>query len=162
MDVVNLEPGAAAQAFVAGRNDAAMTYEPYLSTIRDAPEAGKIIATTLDYPAVLDTFGCTPAFLEDNPVAAKALADSYYEALEMIASDRDKAYEIMGADVDQTAEQFADSAQYLEWQDRDASKAFFEDEFRSFSAEAGELLVKMGLIKESPDPESLYDASYIE
>ena len=32
--VVNLEPQPAAQAFVAGQNDAAMTYEPYLSTVR--------------------------------------------------------------------------------------------------------------------------------
>src|ERR1700745_1431941 len=45
--VVNLEPAAAAQAFVAGQNDAAMTYEPYLSTVRAAPDKGKIIATTL-------------------------------------------------------------------------------------------------------------------
>src|SRR2546422_10306013 len=28
--IVNLEPGPAAQAFLAGQNDAAMTYEPYL------------------------------------------------------------------------------------------------------------------------------------
>ncbi|MGY4286634.1 ABC-type nitrate/sulfonate/bicarbonate transport system substrate-binding protein [Bradyrhizobium sp. LM2.7] len=34
--VVNLEPAAAAQAFVSGQNDAAMTYEPYLSTVRGA------------------------------------------------------------------------------------------------------------------------------
>jgi NitT/TauT family transport system substrate-binding protein len=61
--VVNLEPGRAAQAFVAGQNDAAMTYEPYLSTVRDNPQAGKIIATTLDYPMIMDTFGCTPKFL---------------------------------------------------------------------------------------------------
>jgi ABC-type nitrate/sulfonate/bicarbonate transport system substrate-binding protein len=47
--VVNPEPAAAAQAFVSGQNDAAMTYEPYLSTVRDAPDKGKIIATTLDY-----------------------------------------------------------------------------------------------------------------
>src|SRR5437660_9163616 len=46
--VVNMEPGPAAQAFIAGQNDAAMTYEPYLSAVRDKPEAGKIIATTLD------------------------------------------------------------------------------------------------------------------
>ena len=52
--VVNLEPGPAAQAFVAGQNDAAMTYEPYLSTVRAAPDKGKILATTLDYPAVMD------------------------------------------------------------------------------------------------------------
>ena len=38
--VVNLEPGPAAQAFVAGQNDAAMTYEPYLSTVR-AQAAGR-------------------------------------------------------------------------------------------------------------------------
>jgi NitT/TauT family transport system substrate-binding protein len=52
--VVNLEPAAAAQAFVAGQNDAAMTYEPYLSTVRAAPDKGKIIATTLDYPILRD------------------------------------------------------------------------------------------------------------
>jgi NitT/TauT family transport system substrate-binding protein len=32
--VVNLEPGPAAQAFIAGQNDAAMTYEPFLSAVR--------------------------------------------------------------------------------------------------------------------------------
>src|SRR4029434_6650139 len=41
--VVNLEPAAAAQAFVAGQNDAAMTYEPYLSTVRAAADKSKLI-----------------------------------------------------------------------------------------------------------------------
>src|SRR6187431_3209418 len=84
--VVTLEPGPAAQAFIAGQNDAAMTYEPYLSSVRNAPQAGKIIATTLDYPMIMDTVGCTPKFLDDNPKAAKALADSYFEAVDMIAN----------------------------------------------------------------------------
>ena len=110
--VVNLEPGPAAQAFIAGQNDAAMTYEPYLSSVRDAPQAGKIIATTLDYPMIMDTVGCTPKFLDDNPKAAKALADSYFEALEMINKEQAKAYEIMGADVKQTGEAFGNSAKY--------------------------------------------------
>src|SRR5215467_2553854 len=84
VSVVNLEPQAAANAFVAGNAqlDAGMTYEPYLSAVRAKPEAGKIIATTLDYPMVMDTFGCTPKFLAGNPKAAKALADSYFEAVE--------------------------------------------------------------------------------
>src|SRR5215208_2020349 len=104
--VVNLEPGPAAQAFVAGQNDAAMTYEPYLSTVRSNASAGKIIATTLDYPMIMDTFGCTPKFLADNPKAAQALADSYFETLEMIKADPKKSFEIMGADVKQSGEQF--------------------------------------------------------
>ena len=82
--VATLEPAAAAQAFIAGQNDAAMTYEPYLSTVREKPEAGKIIATTLDYPMIMDTFGCTPKFLKENPKAAKALADGYFDALDTL------------------------------------------------------------------------------
>src|SRR3954451_11429758 len=100
--VVNLEPDAAAQAFLAGQNDAAVSYEPFLSAVRDKPDQGHILATTLDYPMVLDTVGCTPAFLDAHPDAAKALADSYYEALELIKKDPDKSNEIMGADVKQS------------------------------------------------------------
>src|SRR5262245_62232849 len=86
--VATLEPAAAAQAFIAGQNDAAMTYEPYLSTVREKPEAGKIIATTLDYPMVMDTFGCTPKFIAESEPAVRALVKSYFDALEMINRDQ--------------------------------------------------------------------------
>lgn len=160
--IVNLEPGPAAQAFVAGQNDAAMTYEPYLSTVREAPESGKILATSLDYPAIMDSFGCTPAFLEEHPEAAKALADSYFEAVEMIEADRENAYEIMGADVNQTAEQFGNSAQFLEWQDRAANQTFFNGEWQEFSEAAADLLLEIGVIREKPEIASLADPSFIQ
>jgi NitT/TauT family transport system substrate-binding protein len=160
--IVNLEPGPAAQAFVAGQNDAAMTYEPYLSTVRDAPDSGKILATTLDYPAIMDSFGCTPAFLEEQPEAAKALADSYFEAVEMIKADQESAYAIMGADVNQTAEQFGNSAQFLEWQDRAANQKFFEGEWQEFSEAAADLLLEIGVIREKPEIASLADSSFIQ
>ncbi len=159
--VVNLEPAAAAQAFIAGQNDAAMTYEPYLSKVREAPDKGKIIATTLDYPMIMDTVGCTPKFIAENPKAAKALADGYFEALEFIAKDQAKAYEIMGADVKQTAEQFGNSAKYLRWQDRAANQKFFAGELQAFSKEAAELLLEIGIIKKVPDMASIMDTSFI-
>ncbi|MEO6745466.1 MAG: ABC transporter substrate-binding protein, partial [Caldimonas sp.] len=148
--VVNLEPQAAANAFVAGTTDldAGMTYEPYLSAVRAKPEAGKIIATTLDYPMVMDTFGCTPKFLAENPKAAKALADGYFDALEMIKADPKKSFEIMGADVKSTGEQFEKSQAYLRWQDRAANQKFFAGEHAAFSKEAGELLLEAGIIKQ--------------
>src|SRR3982751_3106608 len=122
--IVNMEPGPAAQAFIAGQNDAAATYEPYLSAVREKPSAGKIIATTLDYPMVMDTFGCTPKFIAENDAAAKALTKSYFDALDMIKSDQAKAYEIMGAEVKQSGEKFGESAKYLRWQDKEANKKF--------------------------------------
>ena len=159
--VANLEPGPAAQAFISGQGDAAMTYEPYLSTVRAAPDKGKIIATTLDYPMVMDTFGCTPKFIADNKAATKALADSYFQSLEMIAKDQAKAYEIMGADVKQTGEQFGNSAKYLRWQDRAANQKFFASELQAFSKDAADLLMEIGIIKQVPNIADIVDTSFI-
>jgi len=160
--VVNMEPAAAAQAFIAGQNDVAMTYEPYLSAVRAKPEAGKIIATTLDYPMVMDTFGCTPKFIAENDAAVKALAKSYFDAVDMIKTDQAKAYEIMGADVKQTGEQFGGSAKYLRWQDKDANTKFFGSEFQTFSKEAADLLLEIGVIKQIPDLSKLADTRVLK
>ncbi len=162
--VVNLSPQAAANAMIAGTDgiDAAMTYEPYLSAVRAKPEAGRIIATTLDYPMVMDTFGCTPKFLADNPKAAQALANGYFDALEMIKADPKKSYEIMGADVKQSGEAFEKSQAYLRWQDRAANQKFFAGEHAQFSKEAADLLLAAGIIKQIPDLSKLADARFIK
>ena len=160
--VVNMEPGPAAQAFIAGQNDAAMTYEPYLSAVRAKPEAGKIIATTLDYPMVMDTFGCTPKFLADNPKAAKALADGYFDAVAMIKAEPKKSFDIMGADVKQSGEQFEKSQAFLRWQDRAANQKFFAGEHAQFSKEAADLLLEAGIIKSVPDLSKLADTRFLK
>ncbi len=162
--VVNLEPQAAANAMIAGNAglDAAMTYEPYLSAVRAKPEAGRIIATTLDYPMVMDTFGCTPKFLSENPKAAKALADSYFEAVDMIRREPAKSFGLMGADVKQSAEQFEASQKYLRWQDKEANRKFFAGEHAAFSKEAADLLLEAGIIRKIPDLSKLADTRFIQ
>src|SRR5438309_10053953 len=111
---------------------------------------------------VMDTFGCTPKFLTDNPKAAQALADSYFEAVALIEKDQAKSYEIMGADVKQTGEQFGNSAKYLRWQDQAANKAFFTGEFNTFNKEAADLLLEIGVIKQIPDLGKLADTRVIQ
>jgi NitT/TauT family transport system substrate-binding protein len=158
-----LSPQAAANAFNTGTDiDAALTYEPYLSAVRDNKAAGRIIATTLDYPMVMDTFGCTPKFIKDNGKLVQAMVNSYFEAVEMINKDPAKSNEIMGAVVKQTGEQFGKSAAYLRWQDKAANQKFFAGEIQSFSKEAAELLLELGVIKSVPDISSLYDTSFIK
>jgi len=154
---------AAANAFNTGTDiDAAMTYEPYLSSVRENKAAGKIIATTLDYPMVMDTVGCTPKFIKESPKLVQAIVNSYFEALEMIKSDPAKSNEIMGSVVKQTGEQFANSSKYLRWQDKAANQKFFNGEIQSFSKEAADLLLEFGVIKNIPPIDSLYDTSFIK
>ena len=109
-----------------------------------------------------DTFGCTPKFLADNPKAAQALTNSYFEALEMIKSDPKKSYEIMGADVKQTGAEFESSAKYLRWQDKAANQKFFTGELQEFSKEAAALLTELGIIKKTPDTNTIVDTSFIK
>jgi len=162
--VVNLEPQAAANAMIAGTAgvDAAMTYEPFLGAVRAKPEAGRIIATTLDYPMIMDTFGCTPKFLTENPKAAKALADAYFDALAMIRAEPKKSFEIMGADVKQSGEQFEASQKFLRWQDREANLKFFAGEHAAFSQKAAEILMEAGIIKSLPDMSRLTDTRFLK
>jgi NitT/TauT family transport system substrate-binding protein len=162
--VVNMGPQPAANAMIAGTDgiDAAMTYEPYLSAVRSKPEAGKIIATTLDYPMVMDTFGCTPKFLTDNPKAAQGLANAYFDAVDLVKADPKKSFEIMGADVKQSGEQFEASQKYLRWQDRAANQKFFASEHAAFSKEAADLLLEVGVIRQMPDLSKLADTQFIK
>ena len=160
---VSLEPQPAAQAFVSGQNDAAMTYEPYLSTVRANPAAGKILATTIDYPMVMDTVGCDPKWLKANTAAAKALTQSYFDAVAMINSDKEKSYEIMGAAVKQSGEQFGKSASFLKWSDKEANQKFFANDLMPFMKEAAVILKEAGVIRSIPENYNvMYDASFIK
>jgi NitT/TauT family transport system substrate-binding protein len=111
---------------------------------------------------VMDTFGCTPKFLADNPKAAKALADGYFDAVAMIKADPKKSFEIMGKDVKQSAEAFEKSQAYLRWQDRAANQKFFAGDHATFSKEAAELLLEAGIIRKMPDLSKLADTQFIQ
>jgi NitT/TauT family transport system substrate-binding protein len=161
--LVSLEPQPAAQAFVAGQNDGAMSYEPYLSLVRANPQAGKILATTLDYPMVMDTVGCAPTWLKANAKAAQALTKSYFDALDMIKAEPAKSNEIMGAAVKQSGEQFAKSSAYLRWQDKAANQQFFAAELTQFMKDAVPILLESGVIRKAPaDLAATFDASFIK
>jgi NitT/TauT family transport system substrate-binding protein len=143
--LVTLEPSAAANAFVSGSGnlDAAVTYEPYLSLVHDKPEAGRLIADSLQYPIVFDTFGCMTKFVEENPKAVKAITESYFEALDMIKNDRVKAFTIMGAD-------------------REANIRFFNGEIQAFNKAAAELLREIGVLRKEPgDLNQIFDTRFI-
>ena len=161
--LVSLEPQPAAQAFVSGQNDAAFTYEPYLSTVRANPQAGKILATTLDYPMVMDTVGCDPKWLKANPKAAAALTKSYFDALDMIKADPAKSNEIMGSAVKQSGEAFAKSSSFLRWQDRAANQKFFAGEIQDFMKQAAVIQLEAGLIRKIPeDFSAMVDPQFIK
>jgi NitT/TauT family transport system substrate-binding protein len=163
-DVIRVTMGAqpAAQAFVAGQNDAAVTYEPYLSTVRARPDQGKILVTSKDYPVVIDVLVFKRDFIQKNPKIVKATVDSFFEALDMIKREPAKSYELMGGTVKQSGEAFAKSASFITWTDRAANKAYYEKEHRPFVEFAVRVLKFNRVIQKDVKPDELTDLRFLQ
>jgi NitT/TauT family transport system substrate-binding protein len=161
-DVIRNTMGAqpAAQSFVAGQNDAAVTYEPYLSTVREKPDAGKILVTTKEYPVVIDVLVFRKDFVAQNPKVVKATVDSFFEALDMIKKEPAKANELMGSTVKQSPEAFAKSASFITWQDRAMNKTYFEKEHQPFVEFAVRVLKSNRVIEKDVSAKEMIDLRF--
>ncbi|HYN13108.1 MAG TPA: ABC transporter substrate-binding protein [Burkholderiales bacterium] len=150
----------AAQAFVAGQSDAAVTYEPYLSTVRAKPDAGKIIVTTKDYPVVIDVLVFKKDFIEKHPKIVKAAVDSFFEALDMIKREPARSHELMGSSVKQPGDAFAKSAAFITWTDRAANKEYYEKEHKPFIDFAVRVLKSNQVIEKEPKAAEMIDLRF--
>ncbi|HYH23416.1 MAG TPA: ABC transporter substrate-binding protein, partial [Azospirillum sp.] len=145
----NLQPSDAANAFVAGQFDAAVTYEPYLSKVRDAQ--GRIIVTSDQTPGVIiDTLAFQPDFIKKNPKVVDAVVKSWFEALEAIKADEKKAFALMGKDVNQTPEQFAASAKFVRWYDKPMNQEYLSKTMPAFAREVQDVMLNAKLIRRAP------------
>jgi NitT/TauT family transport system substrate-binding protein len=157
-----LAPQPAAQAFVAGQFDGCSTYEPYLSSIRTLPaDKGRILATTVDYPVVVDTLAFTPDFIARNEDAVRAVVKGWNAALDMIRNEPDKSFEIMGKRVNQTGEAFKASAEFIDWQDAAENRAYVAGGLQDFMGKALEVLKEAGVVRNAPDLSKLLDTRFV-
>ncbi|MBL8670171.1 MAG: ABC transporter substrate-binding protein [Alphaproteobacteria bacterium] len=159
---VTLSPKDAATAFVAGQYDAAATYEPYLSQVRSNPGAGKILATTKDYPVVVDTLAFQPDYIKKNPTIVKNVIAGFFDALDMIKKEPAKSYEIMGKKVNLSGDQFKASAAFIAWQDKKANQEYFAKGLRPFMEYSANIQMQAGVIKKIPDLSKMMDDSFIK
>lgn len=157
-----LAPQPAAQAFVAGQFDGCSTYEPYLSQMRGMGEdKGRILATTVQHPCVVDTLAFQPTFIQANPEAVRRVVKSWYDALAMIKSEPDRSFEIMGKRVNQTGDAFKSSAQYIEWQDGAMNRAYVAAGLPEFQRKALEVQKETGVVRGDVDLAKLLDTQFL-
>ena len=157
-----LAPQPAAQAFVAGQFDGAATYEPYLSQIRGlGADKGRILATTLDYPCIVDTLAFQPAFIQANPEAVKRVVQSWFDALAMIVKEPERSHQIMGARVRMEGPAFRDSAQYIEWLDREKNRAYLAGGLQEFMQKALIVQRETGVVRADVDLAKLFDDRFL-
>ena len=108
-----------------------------------------------------------PLFLADPVKTLEAgwtlfteVVAAWFEALDWAKQNPAEANKIMGADVKQSADDFAQSAARVTWYDKKANEEYFAKTMQPFMKEAADILLEGGVIKKMPDLGQLYDASF--
>lgn len=121
----NMEAGDAGAAFVAGKVDAAVTWEPWLSQAAETKH-GHVLVTSKEAPGlVVDIFMITPTIAKNRTNDVRKLMRAWFKALDFVKQNPDEAYRIMAKHLNLTAEDVAGLVNVIKYAD-------YEDNLRYF------------------------------
>ncbi len=92
----NMKSGEAGAAFVAGRVDVAVTWEPWLSKAK-ARTDGHILVSSKEYPdLIMDSFAFRKDFIQKYPDTVKDFMKAYYDTYTWMQQNMTDALKIIG------------------------------------------------------------------
>lgn len=95
IEAVNMTAGEAGSAFVTGRVDAAVTWEPWLTRGKQAPH-GRLLTDSSKHPGLItDVVLARAQVVEDRKADIQALYRAWARAVDFVKSDPDEAHRIM-------------------------------------------------------------------
>lgn len=121
IDVIEMgDTTQAGLAFMSGKVDAAIMWEPELSEALESVEGAHALATSADYPdTILDSLVVNADFAAENPDIVKAVEEAWYKAVDFLNQSPDEAYELMASGFEEvSAEDVAGDVQGLAFMGR--------------------------------------------
>jgi NitT/TauT family transport system substrate-binding protein len=101
---LNMKSGEAGAAFVAGRVDVAVTWEPWLSKAKARADS-QVLVSSKQYPdLIVDSFGFRKEFVQKYPDTVKEFMRAYYDAFDWMQKNPADANKIIGDAVGETAD----------------------------------------------------------
>ncbi|NMB10692.1 MAG: ABC transporter substrate-binding protein [Firmicutes bacterium] len=124
---VNMTAGDAGAAFVAGRVDAAVTWEPWLT--KGSGSGGHVLTDTKEFPGVIgDSLSFHADYVKKNPEAVQAFVKAMKDAMEYWHAHPEESNQIMAAGMGITLEEFVATLEGLKLMDYQDNLAFFGTE----------------------------------
>ena len=121
---INLDSDKAGAAFVSGKLDAAVTWEPWLSQARDQGK-GKLLATTREHPGVLvDALIANPVSLNRRASEMKALVSGLIKAVEFWKANPAEGNAIVGRHFSLAPEVVADMVTGVRFIDHETNRQY--------------------------------------
>ena len=167
VEIVPLETGAAAAAFASGQVDAVGAFPPFWLTALKR-EGSKELFSSADFPgAIPDLLVVTQKLIDEQPEAAQALVNTWYDVMDFMEQNPERADEIMAQRADVTVEElqlFKEGTRMFTIEDN--LEAFSDGDnmkHMPFAAEdMADFMVGVGFIPEVPDLTAILDDQFVK
>jgi NitT/TauT family transport system substrate-binding protein len=162
----NMTSGDAGAAFVAGRVDVAVTWEPWLS--RAAKTAfGRVLVSSKEYPdLIVDTFALRKDFIDKYPDTVKEMVKAYYDALDWFGKNKDEGNALVGTAIKEKPEDVAADLTTIQLMDLAQGKQFMGSKSHpgkifDRTKEAAQFWKDDGKVQRVVSPDKAVDPSFI-
>ena len=162
LNIQNMSAGDAGSAFVGGKVDAAVTWEPWLTNAKNTDFGKVLISSDKDPGIIVDTLTFDRDFVKEYPESVQRVVDAWFDAVEYIKTNPDDAYKIMANSQGMTLDDFKGIVPTVTYYDKEANQSYFgSKKINEVSKAAGELWLKLGLISTMPDTDSACDEKFV-
>lgn len=166
VEVIPMSAGDAGAAFVAGKVDAAVTWEPWLS--KGVSANGKVLVSTKDLPGIiLDSISFRNEVIEKRPDDVKAFVAAMSEAMDYWKANKDESDQIMAKGLKIDLKEFTSTVPGLKFFNKDDNKKSFGTSANKGSIYQAtqsdiDFYVEQKLIDKAITPESVINSKFVE
>ncbi|MBX5477077.1 MAG: ABC transporter substrate-binding protein [Clostridia bacterium] len=163
----SMTAGDAGAAFVAGKVDAAVTWQPWLSRAEKTTFGHVLIKSDATPGVITDTLGMRKDFVDAHPDAVRAIVRAWFDALDYIKSNPDDAYAIMAKGMGQGVDDFKAELGDIRWYDQSMNRDYFgtaekPGELYSLTQMAADFWLEKKIIASKPDVNALIDPQFVQ
>ncbi|MFH1066924.1 MAG: ABC transporter substrate-binding protein [bacterium] len=166
ISLIQMDPDQIGAAFMAGKIDYGMSWEPWLSKA-SARKDGKTLFTSKDKPGIiLDTFAVRTDFLNAHRDQVKAIMRAWFDSIEFLKTNSKEAHEIMARNFHMPIEELETQLTTVKFLSYQESLAKFSKDTDLNVFQLAEMAAKIfkedGVLKKDVHPESLVDGSLLK
>ncbi len=161
--VENLSATDAGAAFVAGKVDAAVTWEPWLSKAKKRAGGHLLIdSNSLVFP---DLYMIRAAVVQQRPDDVKAMLRALFMARKFVSEHPDESAKIIAKNLGITKSEAAAEMKLVEWSDYSQNMKFFNStpsQAQKLLQETSDLWLQLGLIKHGIQAGNIVDPALLK
>ena len=166
LKTIDMKAGDAGSAFVAGKIDAAVTWEPWLSKARETPFGNVLLASDKTPGIIVDSLAFKPDFLKKRGEDVKKIVAAWNEAVKFAADNPQEADAIMAKFTGQKPEEFTKEKTGVRFYGDKENKEYFGTAknpglLYKVTQRAADLWFELKLIKTKPKAADLIDGSFL-